>query len=83
MPFVGFATVEEFASLRPIGVPPPTIAVEENRVDYSRFVRVSLGSEFRQRGTVSIFYSFSDYTSGLSAYAFTSTQAGIEIGWRY
>jgi hypothetical protein len=82
-PFVGFARVEEFTGPLPAGAPAPTAIVELTREDYSRFVRVSLGSTFRQRGTISIFYSYSDYTSGLAAYALASTQVGIEIGWRY
>jgi hypothetical protein len=57
--------------------------LEQTRNDVSRFVRVSLGSTFRQRGTLSIFYAYSDSSSGLSAFALTSTQVGIEIGWRY
>jgi len=82
-PFIGFATVGEFTAYPPARAPAPAATVQQNREDYSRFARVSLGSTFRQRGTVSIFYSYSDSTSGLAAYALTSTQVGIEIGWRY
>ena len=90
-PYVGFARVDEFTNpltnVHQIGVPVPatvlTTTVQQNREDYSRFVRVSVGSTFRKRGTVSIFYSYNDYTSGLAAFALTSTQVGIEIGWRY
>jgi len=82
-PFVGFARVEEFTNRRPIGAPAPVATVQTSREDYSRFARVSLGSTFRQRGTVSIFYSYNDYTSGLAAFAMSSTQVGMEIGWRY
>jgi hypothetical protein len=88
-PYVGFATVDELNPLtnfHQIGVPVPlvrTATVQQNREDYFRFVRVSVGSTFRKRGSVSIFYSFSDYTSGSSVFSLTSTQVGIEIGWRY
>ena len=41
-----------------------------------------MGSTFRKRGTVSIFYSYSDYSSGLAAFALTSTQVGFEIAWQ-
>jgi len=85
-PFVGFATVQEFnPNNHQIFPPPPliTTTVQQNRTDYARFVSVSLGSTFRQRGTVSIFYSYSDTTSGLPGFALTSTQVGIEVGWRY
>ena len=84
-PYVGFATAQEFTGSHQIFPPPPLIAssVQQNRTDDSRFARVSLGSTFRQRGTVSIFYSFSDTTSSLSAFDLRSTQVGFEIGWRY
>jgi len=83
MPFVGFARVDEFTNSHQAGTSESTATVQENRKDNSRSVRVSLGSEFRQRGAISIFYSYSDTTSGLSAFALSSTQFGIEIGWRY
>jgi hypothetical protein len=85
-PFVGFATVEAFNPDNHQVLPPPPLimtTVQQNRTDYSRFVRVSLGSTFRQRGTISIFYSYNDMTSGLPGFALTSKQVGIEIGWRY
>jgi hypothetical protein len=81
-PYIGFATVQEF-NYHQIGAPAPTATVQENRADYSRFIMASLGSTFRKRGTVSIFYSYSDYSSGLAAYNLTSTQVGFEIAWRY
>lgn len=84
-PYVGFATAQEFTGSHQIFPPPPLITstVQQNRTDDSRFARVSIGSTFRQRGTVSIFYSFSDTTSSLSAFDLRSTQVGFEIGWRY
>ena len=56
---------------------------QQARTDDSRFVRVSFISSFRQRGTVSIFYSFNDTSSSSSTFALTSRQMGIELGWRY
>ena len=87
-PYVGFATEEEFISNpnnHQISPPPPLVAssVQQSRTDDSRFARVSLSSTFRQRGTVSIFYSYSDTTSSLSSYDLRSAQVGFEIGWRY
>ena len=83
-PFVGFATVAAF-NPHQFFPPPPltTTSVQQNRTDNARFARVSVGSTFRQRGTVSIFYSYTDTTSSLSTFALTSTQVGFEIGWRY
>jgi hypothetical protein len=84
-PFVGFATVEAFNQGNQIYPAPPLVmtTVQQNRTDISRFLRVSLGSTFLQRGTVSVFYSYNDTTSGLAAFSLTSTQVGIELGWRY
>ncbi len=81
-PYVGFATAGEFLNNRP-GAAPVTTIVEQNRSDENRFVRVSLSSTFRQRGTVSIFYSFSDISSSLTPFTLTTTQVGFEIGWHY
>jgi hypothetical protein len=85
-PFVGFATVEEFnPGTHQISPAPPLVmaTLQQNRTDLSRFIRVSLGSTFLQRGTVSIFYSYNNTTSGLADFTLTSTQVGIELGWRY
>jgi hypothetical protein len=82
-PFVGFATTTELLFPNQIGSPAVQAHVQQNRTDNTRYARVSLGSTFRQRGTVSIFYYYSETTSGLAAFALTSTQVGIEIGWRY
>jgi len=79
-PYVGFAAAGEFINN---GAPMLTSTVGQNRADNTRFARVSVGSTFRQRGTVSVFYSYSDTTSSLGAFALSSTQVGVEIGWRY
>ena len=81
-PYIGFATVQEF-NYHQIGAPAPTATVQQNRTDSSRSIMARLGSTFRKRGAVSIFYSYSDYSSGLAAYNLTSTQVGFEIAWRY
>ena len=81
-PYIGFATVQEF-NYHQIGAPAPTATVQQNRSDSYRSIRASLGSTLRKRGAVSIFYSYSDYSSGLAAYNLTSTQVGFEIAWRY
>jgi hypothetical protein len=81
-PYVGFATQGVFLNNNP-RAPLVTTAVQQNRSDESRFVRVGLSSTFRQRGTVSIFYSFSDISSSLTPFALSTTQVGFEIGWHY
>jgi hypothetical protein len=86
-PYVGFATPEAFTRDFQINPPPneplATTTVKQSREDDTTFARVSLGSTFRKRGTVSVFYSRNKTTSGLSAYALTTSQVGFEIGWRY
>ena len=84
-PYVGFATSADISGDHQLGTPLPALATSlgQSRTDYSRSVRVSVGSTFRQRGTVSIFYTYTDTTSSLSAFALTSTQVGFEVGWRY
>ena len=81
-PYLGFATADEFNNNHP-GAPLIDTTVQQSRTDDTRYVRVSVGSNFRQRGSVSIFYSYSDLTSTLTPYALTTTQVGFEIGWRY
>jgi hypothetical protein len=81
-PFVGFATPNEFLNNQP-GAPLATTTVQQNRSDLARFFRASLTTTFRQHGTASIFYSFSDISSSLAAFTLTTTQVGIEIGWHY
>jgi len=81
-PYIGFATVQEF-NFHQIGAPAPTATVQQNRTDYSHFFMARLGSAFRKRGTASIFYSYSDYSSGLAAFNLTSHQVGFELAWSY
>lgn len=83
IPYVGFATVSELLHPNQIGSPVVLASVQQNRTDNYRFARVSVGSTFRQRGTVSIFYSYYDDASSLSAFNLSSKQVGIEIGWHY
>ena len=70
-PYLGFATAANITGDRQLGTPLPALATtfRQGRTDYSRSLRVSVGSTFRQRGTVSIFYSYTDTTSSLSAFA--------------
>jgi hypothetical protein len=82
-PYVGFATVDEFTNNHQIGAPTITSMVEQNRSDISRYLRVSLGTTIRKRGSVSVFYSYSDTTSSLSAFALAGSQIGFELGWQY
>jgi hypothetical protein len=82
-PFVGFATQGAFLNNQPAGAPLLAANLQQNRTDVSRFIRVSVGSTFRQRGSVSVFYSFGDTSSSLTPFALTTTQVGFEVGWHY
>jgi hypothetical protein len=81
-PFVGFVTPNGFLYGQYAGGTTAAI-IEQNRTDFSRSVRVSLGTSFRQHGSASVFYSFQDTSSTLSPFALTSSQVGFEIGWHY
>jgi uncharacterized protein (PEP-CTERM system associated) len=50
--------------------------------DYYTFnARLSL--QFLKRATASIFYQYSDNSSTLAGYTFTSNQTGIELGYQF
>jgi len=82
-PFVGFARVSEFLNFHEQTQINPTTTVQQSRADTSRFATIRLSTAVRKRGTVSVFYSYLTTSSGLSAYNFSSTQVGLELGWRY
>jgi hypothetical protein len=46
-------------------------------------VNVQLSTEFLKRGTVAVFYNYSDNVTSQSGLAFSSSQIGFNIGFRY
>ena len=54
-----------------------------NRTDDYYFLNTRLSTTFLKRGTVAVFYQFTDDASTLSGFSFTSHQAGIEVGFAY
>jgi len=54
-----------------------------SRNDTSYSFNARLTRPLLKRGTVSVFYQYSDNSSSQSGFAYTSTQVGIEIGYRY
>jgi hypothetical protein len=50
--------------------------------DYYSF-NVRLSSAFLKRGTVAAFYQFSDNSSNRAGFGYSSSQVGIEVGYRY
>jgi hypothetical protein len=54
-----------------------------DRNDTSYSFNARLTRSLLKRGTVSIFYQYSDNSSSQSGFAYTSSQVGIEIGYRY
>ena len=50
--------------------------------DYYTF-NARLGFQFLKRATAGVFYQYSDNTSSLSGYTFTSNQTGFELGYQF
>jgi hypothetical protein len=81
-PFVGFQRISNTNALTFNGAP-LTAFSQTTRQDNSTFFRLSLTCPLLKKGTATLFYQESDTTSGLSAFALTSTQVGIELGCRF
>ena len=62
-------------------VGPSTGSTGRNDTSYSFNARLT--RPLLKRGTVSVFYQYSDNSSSQSGFAYTSNQVGIEIGYRY
>jgi uncharacterized protein (PEP-CTERM system associated) len=60
-----------------------SVALSTGRSDDYYSFNARLNCPFLKRGTFSVFYQYSDNSSSQSAFAYTSTQVGIEIGYRY
>jgi hypothetical protein len=56
-------------------------SVERHDKNYS--INVKLSTTFLARGTIAIFYQYSNNSSTAAGFAFTSHQGGLEIGYRY
>ena len=54
-----------------------------SRVDDYYSINVRLGCPFRKRGTVAVFYQISDNSSTQPGFTFSSSQVGVEVGYRY
>ncbi len=53
------------------------------RVDNYYSLNVRLGTTLLERGTAAIFYQYSDNPSSIAAFSFTSSQVGLELGYRF
>jgi hypothetical protein len=53
------------------------------RQDQSYSLSVRLSTKFLKRGTIAIFYQYSDNISNQPGYGYTSNQGGVEVGYRY
>jgi len=58
-----------------------TNSAERHDKNYS--INVKLSTTFLVRGTVAVFYQYSNNSSTAAGFAFTSHQGGLEIGYRY
>lgn len=54
-----------------------------NRQDDTASFAASLAYSFTQRGSISIFYNFSDNSSNLAGFDFSSSQIGLQLGYRF
>jgi hypothetical protein len=81
-PFFGFEAFSNSNVTDFNGIPLTTVS-GVSREDYYRFVRISLAWSFLKKGSASIFYDGSDTTSGLSTIALSSTQVGLQLGYRF
>jgi len=59
----------------------PTVGT--GRVDNFYSFNVRLGTTFFERGTAAVFYQYSDNPSTQPGFAFSSSQVGVELGYRY
>lgn len=60
-----------------------TPTINTGRADDYYSLSVRLGTTFYERGTASIFYQYSDNSSSVSAFSFSSSQAGVELEYRF
>jgi hypothetical protein len=80
-PFIGFARISD-GTFTLTGLPRLGVAAV-SRQDDSTFFNVRLSCPFLKRGTASLFFQETDTTSSVSLFSLTSTQVGLELGYRY
>lgn len=54
-----------------------------NREDHYSFLNLRLSIPFLKRGTAALLYQISDNSSNEAGYSFSSTQVGLELGYRF
>lgn len=57
--------------------------LQANRIDHYYLVGARLSHSFLERGTIAIFYSYSDQRSTAPGFTYKSSQAGIEVGYSF
>jgi len=60
-----------------------TSTLSTSRTDHYTFVNVRLSAPFFKRGTASLLYQVSENSSSQGGYTYTSTQVGVELGYRF
>jgi hypothetical protein len=75
---VGYTTTKYTDSISGFGG-----ALSGNRVDDYSYFSANLSRSFLKRGTMSVTYQYSDNSSSLPGFSFSSSQIGFEIGYTY
>jgi hypothetical protein len=57
--------------------------LSSNRKDENNFFDVRVSCPIRKRANVAVFYHYSDNSSSQSAFAYSSSQVGLELGYRF
>jgi hypothetical protein len=60
-----------------------TAGLTVNREDDGTFVNLRLSAQVFKRGTVAVFYQANDNSSNEPGFAYSSTQLGFELGYRF
>jgi hypothetical protein len=60
-----------------------TAGLALNRQDDIASFAASLAYSFSQRGSISIFYNFSDNSSSVAGFDYSSSQVGLQLGYRF
>jgi hypothetical protein len=53
------------------------------RTDHATFVNTRLSAQVLKRGSVGVFYQFTENDSNESPFAFSSNQVGFDLGYRF
>jgi hypothetical protein len=57
-------------------------AATDREDDYYTF-NARLGCPFLKRGTVAVFYQYSDFSSTEPGFTYSTSQVGFEVGYRF